>query len=94
MTDELKTNEMEWSEASDLHIKANIKAADAYRAWKDALSINTLGLSDQVAKEAYVKREEAYAEYKRCHDEAYRLSVISNSLYVDKVGTDDHLFNK
>jgi hypothetical protein len=93
MTDELKTNQT-WAEISALRTEANIKAADAYRAWKDALSINTLGLSDQVANEAYVKRAEAYAEYKRCHDEAYRLSVISNSLYVDKVGTDDHLFNK
>ena len=84
--------ELEWSEISDLRTKANIKAADAHRAWKETLSINTLGQSDKVAKEAYVKCEEAYEEYKRCHDEAYRLSEIAHTMYRDMAGSDDHLF--
>ena len=94
MTDELKTSELEWSEISDLRTKANIKAADAHRAWKASLEINTLGKSDQEAKEAYDKRVATLAEYKRCHDEAFRISEIANSLYRDMAGSDDHLFNK
>ena len=84
--------ELEWSEISDLRTKANIKAADAHRAWKAALEINTLGKSDQEAKEAYDKRVATLAEYQKCHAEAFRISEIAHSIYRDMAGTDDHLF--
>ena len=92
MNDKLKTSELEWSEISNLLTKANIKSADAYSAWKAALEINTLGKSDQEAKEAYDQRMAAFAEYQRCHAEAFTISEWAQSNYVDKVGTDDEAF--
>lgn len=92
MTDIQNRIELEWSEISDLRTKANIKAADAHRAWKETLSINTLGQSDKEAKEAYDKRMAALAEYQKCHAEAFRISEIANSMYIDMAGSDDHLF--
>jgi hypothetical protein len=94
MNDEIKLRKMEWSEISNLRIKANIKAAEAHRAWKAALEINTLGKSDQVAKEAYDQRMAALAEYQRCHSEALRISDIANSLYRDMAGSDDNIYKK
>jgi hypothetical protein len=94
MNDETKLREMEWSEISELRTKANIKAAEAHRAWKAALEINTLGKSDQVAKEAYDQRMAALAEYQRCHSEALRISDIANSMYIDKAGSDVEFYRK
>jgi hypothetical protein len=73
---------------------SNIKAAKAYRAWVAALDINTLGQSDMVVKKAYDKRLTALDEYNRCHDEAFRISEMFNSVYKDIAGTDDDLFSK
>jgi hypothetical protein len=94
MNDETKLREMEWSEISELRTKSNIKAAEAHRAWKAALEINTLGKSDQVAKEAYDQRMAALAEYQRCHSEALRISDIANSMYIDKAGSDVEFYRK
>ena len=94
MTDELKTNQT-WAEISALRTEANIKSAAARAAWlRSTVDLNTLGQSDQVVKEVNDKRAAAYAEYKRCHDEAFRISQIAHSVYRDMAGTDDHLFSK
>ena len=94
MTDKLKTNQT-WAEILALRTEANIKSAAAHSAWlKSTVDLNTLGQSDQVVKEVNDKRAAAYAEYKRCHDEAFRISQIAISLYRDMAGTDDHLFSK
>jgi hypothetical protein len=73
---------------------ANVKAAQAHRAWLAALATNTLGQSNEVAKKAYDKRLTALDEYNKCHAEAFRISEIFNSIYKDIAGTDDHLFSK
>ena len=92
MTDIQNRIELEWSEISDLRTKANIKSAEAHSAWKASLEICTLGKSDKEAKEAYDKRMAALAEYQKCHAEAFRISEIANSMYIDMAGSDDHLF--
>ena len=92
MNDKLKISELKWSEISNLLTKANIKSADAYRAWKAALEINVLGQSDQVAKEAYDQRMAAFAEYQRCHAEAFVISEWAQSNYRDMAGTDDKFY--
>ena len=95
MTDNQSKTNQTWAEISALRAEANIKSAAARSAWlRSTVDLNTLGQSDQVVKEVNDKRAAAYAEYKRCHDEAFRLSVISNSVYRDMAGSDDHLFNK
>jgi hypothetical protein len=94
MNDETKLRGMEWSEISELRTKANIKAHEANSAWRAALEINTLGKSDQVAKEAYDQRMAALAEYRRCHSEALRISDIANSVYRDMAGSDVEFYRK
>ena len=95
MTDIQNKKDQPWSEVSRQLVKANVKAAEAHRAWlRSTVDLNTLGQNEQVVKEVNDTRAAAYAEYKRCHDEAFRLSVISNSLYRDMAGSDDHLFIK
>jgi hypothetical protein len=94
MNDEIELRKMEWSEISELRTKANIKAHEANIAWRAALEINTLGKSDQVAKEAYDQRMAALAEYQRCHSEALRISDIANSMYIDKAGSDVEFYRK
>ena len=94
MNDEIKLRKMEWSEISELRTKANIKAHEANIAWRAALEINTLGKSEQVAKEAYDQRMAALAEYQRCHSEALRISDIANSMYIDKAGSDVEFYRK
>ena len=89
---QIKASELEWSEISDLRTKANIKSAEAHSAWKASLEICTLGKSDKEAKEAYDKRMAALAEYQKCHAEAFRISEIANSMYIDMVGTDDKFY--
>jgi len=82
-----------WSEILIQRTASNIKAAKAYRAWEAALDINTLGQSDTVVKKVYDKRSAALDEYNRCHDEAFRISEMFNSVYRDMAGTDDLLIN-
>ena len=95
MTDELKTNQT-WAEISALSTEANIKSDIARSAWlRSTVDLSTLGQNEQVANgTALTGRAAAYAEYKRCHDEAFRISQIAHSVYRDMAGTDDHLFNK
>jgi hypothetical protein len=87
-------NDTTMNTQSEMRWNANIKAAQAHRAWLAALAINTLGQSNEVAKKAYDKRLTALDEYNRCHDEAFRISEIFNSVYKDIAGTDDDLFSK
>jgi hypothetical protein len=94
MTDEIKLNELDWSELSDLQTKANIKTYDANIAWREALNINTLGKSDEEVKEAYEKRMAALAEFQKCKSEALRISDFVNSLYRDMAGSDDEFYRK
>jgi hypothetical protein len=94
MTDEIKLREMEWSEISNLRAKANIKAAEAQRAWKAALEINTLGKSEEESMAAHDKRISTLAEYRKCHSEALRISDIANSMYIDKAGSDVEFYRK
>ena len=95
MTDiQNKTNQT-WSEISALRTEANIKSAAARSAWlRSTVDLNTLGQNEQVVKEVNDTRAAAYAEYKRCHDEAFRISQIAHSVYRDMAGSDDHLFSK
>jgi hypothetical protein len=83
-----------WSGILRQRTAANIKAAEAHRAWKAALDINTLGQSDTVAKKVYDTRAATLNEYNRCHAEAFRLSERVNSMYRDMAGSDDDLFSK
>jgi hypothetical protein len=70
MNDNLKTN-------TELQ-QANIKCATAHSAWlRSTLDLNALGQSDQVAKEANDKRASAFAEYKRCQAEVFRISKMA-----------------
>jgi hypothetical protein len=62
-------NEMNFSEISDLLTKANKKCASAHSDWlRSTLDTDTLG------------RKEAFAEYKRCQDESFRISKMARLL--------------
>ena len=66
---EIKLSEMNFSEISDLLTKANKKCASAHSDWlRSTLDTDTLG------------RKEAFAEYKRCQDESFRISKMARLL--------------
>ena len=94
MQENQNNKEQTLSEILRQRTAANVKSAEAHRAWEAALDINTLGQSDQVAKEAYDKRSAALDEYNRCRAEAFRISEMFNSAYRDMAGTDDLFSNQ
>jgi hypothetical protein len=60
--------------------QANINCAAARAAWlRSSIDFNIFA-SDQLAKEARDKRVAAFAEYKRCQDESFRISKMARLL--------------